>query len=846
MGRLRSSTPSELRTTIAKTMAHNPEEPSTSTTQSTSTPNLAPQEHSLSESALLALFDRYVALLPESNGYIVNVLSPAKNIDLSVANGLSEVATNTKISAWQPSRIASVTKTFTAASILRLAEMKKLSLNDSIEQHSSSMLVEVLKSGGYDTSAITIKQLLQHSSGIADYAGNGEKYQGPFARAVSSNPLKKWTRVEQVEFAVKNYGPVAQPGQEFHYSDTGYILLGDIIEQVTKQSLAEALRSLVNYKKLGLASTYLEDSEPIPDLLLPQAHAYAGGVDISGVDASYDLFGGGGLVSSAQDVSKFFAALFNFSIFEHESTLDLMLGNGEPCLKGSGGEPAYMSLYPRTVGSETCFGHSGFTGITALYFPSLQASITFTVLQSNTSPSFQEDDLLKELVDMLSPSSTSANSANTSNSLDGLWRSDGYGYVLEIEGSRTTLYEETTISCLPVFETVRPAVRSTSKDTAALTFQGRVGCVILNRIDRLPETVAANSENDPVAAFDIFAATFSEHYPFFENRKLDWPSVTETHRLQVSASTTDQQLARIFADMLRPLGDAHTSVSVGDSMVFRGGRPGSAVAGYEEFGPFLERVMASTARYLGVELETWGNGLIAYAELPDAIGYLRFVAFDGFSETGRIDDDRDELTKALDGIFGGARVDELKGLIIDLRVNGGGSDELALQLAGHFTDVAYPAYSKLARNDTVNPEKFTSAQLISVQPSTGARFTGPIVVLTASLTVSAGETFTQALLNREPSPIRIGGNTQGVSSDVLQRHLPGCSVTFGLPNEDFMTEDGVSFDRFGIPPDICILTFSETELAEANDAAMDKARELIISGDAVNRTDLTKAPCSVC
>jgi CubicO group peptidase (beta-lactamase class C family) len=816
-------------------MTDNPPAPFPSVTQSSA----------LTETALLALFDRYVALLPESNGYIVNVLSAENNIDLSVANGLSEVATNTKISARQPSRIASVTKTFTAASILRLAEMKRLSLNDSIEQHASAKLIEVLKSGGYDTSAITIKQLLQHSSGIADYAGNGEQYQGQFAQAVSLNPLKKWTRVEQVEFAVNNYGPVGIPGEEFHYSDTGYILLGDIIEQVTKQSYAEAMRALLKYQELGLASTYLEDSEPMPDQLLPQAHAYAGEVDVTGVDASYDLFGGGGLVSSVQDVSKFFTALFDSSIFEDESTLELMLGNGEPCLKGSGGEPAHMSLYPRKVGSETCFGHSGFTGITALYCPSLQASITFTVPQSNTS-SFREDDLLKELVDMLSPSSISANSASTLNALDGLWRSDGYGYVLEVEGSRTTLHEETMSSCLPVFETVQPAVRSTSKDTAALTFEGRVGSINLNRIDRFPESVAAKSETDPVAAFDIFAATFSEHYPFFENRNVDWPSVTETHRLQVSASTTDEQLARIFADMLRPLGDAHTNVAVGGSAVFQGGRPGSAVAGYEEFGPFLERVMTSTARYLGVELETWGNGLIAYAELPDSVGYLRIVAFDGFSETDRIDDDRAELSKALDEMFGSDRIEKLKGLIIDLRVNGGGSDELALQLAGHFTDVTYPAYSKQARNDAVDPKKFTSPQVISVQPSSGARFTGPIVVLTASLTVSAGETFTQAMLNRQPSPIRIGGNTQGVSSDVLQRHLPGCTVTFGLPNEDFVTEDGVSFDRFGIPPDICIPTFSETEFAEANDAAMDKARELIISGAAVNRADLSKAPCSVC
>jgi CubicO group peptidase (beta-lactamase class C family) len=796
----------------------------------------------LNAAALRVLFDRYVTTVPGSNGYIVNVWSPTHNIDVSVASGLSDVATNTAISARQPVRIASVTKTFTTATVLRLVEMQRLSLHDPIEQHVSPGLVDVLRSGGYDTSAITILHLLQHSSGIADYAGNENKYQGPFQEAVLSNPLKKWTRIEQVEFAVKNYVPVGEPGHEFHYSDTGYILLGDIIEQVTQQTYAEAMRSLVNYSKLGLDSTYLEDSEPVPDHLLPQAHAYAGNFDLSNIDASYDLFGGGGLVATVQDVSKFFAALFDSSIFEHESTLDLMMGNGATSLQASVDEPAHLSLFPRNVGSQRCYQHSGFTGITALYCPGLATSITFTVLQSNTSSSVREDELLKDVLAMISPPSSAPDSA--SRSLDGVWRSDGYGYVVVIDGAKTTLYEETSISCVPVPSSGddRPlVVSSTSEGTAQLTLPGRVGSITLHRIDRLPKTSQLTLERDPVHAFDIFAATFSEHYPFFASRKVDWPSTTKTYRPRVSALTSDEELASVFADMIGPLGDAHTNVVLGDTIEFQAGRLGSAIASYEEFLPFLERVVASTTRYLGVELTTWANDLISYADLPDGVGYLRVVAFDGYSETGRIDDDRAEFTKALHEIFANDRVTTLKGLIIDLRVNGGGSDELALQLAGHLTDVGYPAYAKQARNDAGDPKKFTPAQVVNVQPSYGGRFAGPIVLLTSSLTISAAETFTQATLNRQPAPIRIGENTQGVFSDVLQRHLPGCTVAFGLPNEDFVTDGGVSFDRIGIPPDVRISTFRETELTEGRDAAMDRARQIILSGEAVQRTDLSGA-----
>jgi CubicO group peptidase (beta-lactamase class C family) len=795
----------------------------------------------LSATALQALFDRYVATVPGSNGYIVNVWSPANNVDLSVAIGLSHVATNTMISPMQPVRIASVTKTYTAATILRLVEIKKLSLHDPIEQHASPGLIDVLRSGGYDTSAITILHLLQHSSGIADYAGNEDNYQGPFQEAVLSNPLKNWTRIEQVEFAVKNYVPVCEPGHEFHYSDTGYILLGDIIERATQQTYAAAMRSLLHYSKLGLGSTYLEDSEPVPDHLLPQAHAYAGDFDLSDIDASYDLFGGGGIVATVQDVSKFFAALFDSSIFEHESTLNVMVGKGVSPLQASVDEPAHLSLYPRNVGSERCYQHSGFSGITALYSPGRATSVTFTILQSNTSSSVHEDELLKDVLAMISPPVTAPDSA--SRSLDGMWRSDGYGYVVEIDGAKTTLYEETSVSCLPVPSSGddRPLeVTSTSEGTAQLTLPERVGSITLNRIDRLPETSKLTLERDPVHAFDVFAATFTQHYPFFENRNVDWPLTTKTHRERVSASTTDEQLATIFADMISPLGDAHTNIVLGDTIAFQAGRPGSAIASYEEFLPFLERVVASTNRYLGVELTTWGNDLISYADLADGVGYLRIVAFDGYSETGRVEDDRAELDKALHEIFANDRVTKLKGLIIDLRVNGGGSDELALHLAGHLTSVAYPAYAKQARNDVGDPTRFTPAQVVNVQPSSDSTFTGPIVLLTASLTISAAETFTQATVNRQPSPIRIGENTQGVFSDVLQRHLPGCTVAFGLPNEDFVTEDGVSFDRIGIPPDVRIPTFTETELAEGSDTAMDRARQIILSGEAVQHTDLSR------
>jgi hypothetical protein len=447
--------------------------------------------------------------------------------------------------------------------------------------------------------------------------------------------------------------------------------------------------------------------------------------------------------------------------------------------------------------------------------------------------------------------------------LEGAWRSDGYGYLVAVTGGKATMYQTTKVSCFP--DPIRTQVAATdgsitfsllgqttaafaskTKDTAGLRQDGSLGEVNFSRIDRLPEQCDAPAKSDPVAAFDIFYNSYLEHYPFFDQQKVDWPAIGDTFRAKVSAATTDEELVAIFADMIRPLGDAHTSLFVGEKQLYGGLRSGSAIGKGEEFQPLGERFAAATQQYLGVDVKTWANDYIAYGDLPDGVGYLRLAAFSGYSTSGNSIDDQAELSRALDEIFTSDRVSKLRGLVIDVRWNGGGSDELALQVAGRLSDKAFVAYTKQSRNDPADPKKFTAPQSFSVKPASGPKFTGPVTVLTSSLTISAGETFTQAMLSRTPTPIRIGGNTQGVFSDVLLRNLPGSTVMFGLPNEEFITAQGFSFDGAGIPPDVCLPTFTEADLAAAKDPAMDKARELLLSGVAPAKVDITKAPAGIC
>ena len=101
-----------------------------------------------------------------------------------------------------------------------------------------------------------------------------------------------------------------------------------------------------------------------------------------------------------------------------------------------------------------------------------------------------------------------------------------------------------------------------------------------------------------------------------------------------------------------------------------------------------------------------------------------------------------------------------------------------------------------------------------------------MAILTGGSQLSAGETFTMAMMNRTPRPIRIGENTQGVFSDTMDRTLPN-GWTFFLPNEVYRTAAGTSYDGAGIPPDIRRPVFTPAELNGGRDSAFSTAVEYL-------------------
>jgi C-terminal processing protease CtpA/Prc len=204
-------------------------------------------------------------------------------------------------------------------------------------------------------------------------------------------------------------------------------------------------------------------------------------------------------------------------------------------------------------------------------------------------------------------------------------------------------------------------------------------------------------------------------------------------------------------------------------------------------------------------------------------GYLRIVSFDDYSRNGVFADGMIALESALDTIFSDAA---LKSLVIDVRINFGGADPYGLAIASRLATGEYLAYTKEARANPGQNEKWTPGDPSLVRPSSRPSFRGPVVELTGPLTISAGETFTQAVMGRAPHITRIGENTQGVFSDVLGRRLPN-GWRFGLPNEVYRTSEGTTFDGPGIPPDEAAPVFADGDVAAGRDPGLERALEML-------------------
>jgi len=218
------------------------------------------------------------------------------------AVGVADLGGRVPLRAGDGFRAGSITKTFVAVVVLQLVREGRLRLDDTIQR----WLPGLVPNGRL----VTIRQLLAHTSGIADYTADEL-----FLRRTASEPRRTWTPRELIVRAVR-MGPAGSPGERFSYASTNYVLLGLVVERVTGTTVGEQLRRRI------FAPLRLRETSFVPGARIPgrHAHGYApsahdgivGGLatarDRSSGSASW-AWAAGAVVSSAPDLSRFFGAL---------------------------------------------------------------------------------------------------------------------------------------------------------------------------------------------------------------------------------------------------------------------------------------------------------------------------------------------------------------------------------------------------------------------------------------------------------------------------------------------------------------------------------------------------------
>jgi D-alanyl-D-alanine carboxypeptidase len=312
------------------------------------------------------------------------VMSDGNGHRSAAASGTAERGGGPPVTPDAQFRVASITKMLVATVVLQLVEEGRLDLD-----HPASDYLPAYDHG----QGISIRQLLNHTSGIPDYGRTKE-----FNESLIADRHRRWT-TDEVLALVGEARPDFAPGTDYLYSNTGYILLGQIIDAVTDSTWAAEVRRRI-LQPLQLTHTFVAGMEPVPGGVLPgyvdlDMDGQLENVDTGGPWPSLETTEGaaGAIVSSAGDLATFADALFHGRLLR-PATLRQMVAEGPHHPRNSNyglGVEISRPDYRLTV-----WGHGGFTlGFKSALWYLPQHKLVVAVLTNNAMANPQD---LAELV----------------------------------------------------------------------------------------------------------------------------------------------------------------------------------------------------------------------------------------------------------------------------------------------------------------------------------------------------------------------------------------------------------------------------------------------------------------
>jgi D-alanyl-D-alanine carboxypeptidase len=306
--------------------------------------------------------------------------------------GFADLARRRTVTQTTPFGAGSITKTFLAALVLQLADEGVLSLDDPVARWLP---------GIRNATGVTIRQLLDHTSGVDDAFSHVAMLD-----SIGSSPRATWSVGKVLGYVKK---PHFKPGEGWYYSNTNYLLLGQVVEAATARSVATLLRERF-LVPLGLAGTFLQGQEPVPG---DPAHGY----DFTGVSWKVeDLSDGtalvpftslataigtaGAMVTTADDLARWAEALYGRRVLSAGAMARMLDFAATRALKPLW--PYGLGVQRVTLRGRGSWGHSGLLSgfrATMRYFPADRLTIVVMTNANGVDP----DRIVQALLDVIYP-----------------------------------------------------------------------------------------------------------------------------------------------------------------------------------------------------------------------------------------------------------------------------------------------------------------------------------------------------------------------------------------------------------------------------------------------------------
>lgn len=308
--------------------------------------------------------------------------------------------------------------------------------------------------------------------------------------------------------------------------------------------------------------------------------------------------------------------------------------------------------------------------------------------------------------------------------------------------------------------------------------------------------------------FNSFWRTLDDNYAVFDARlnEVTWRSIGSAACPQIRDPMSREALFDALLWMARQLDDGHTTIRDEDAWV--------SVYPHYEVVDGLETIVEQ--QYADEPLRRRAQRQVAFGWLG-AVAYLSLRSMDELSSSGSEFDDVRAAQDAMDEVF--AEFGEAQGMIVDIRANEGGWDEVSLTIAQYFSGERRIAWREQERADDY--DSFGPAEDVFVE-SGGAVI--PVVLLTSGGTFSAAETFALAMRVRDDVRL-LGERTSGHFSDLTDGRLPN-GWRFTYSGERYTAPDGELYEATGVPVDIEV-ALSPTVVSEGRDPQLEEALRIL-------------------